>query len=86
MSIYSSLSDQTLEKALIEFSGKGFSYFKPRLIDLAIETLSPISREMRSLLKYRNEIDKILKNGEQKAKEIAEPVLKDVKNLVGFVN
>ena len=86
MSIYSSLSDQTLEKALTEFSGKGFSYFKPRLIDLAIETLSPISREMRSLLKYRNEIDKILKNGEQKAKEIAEPVLKDVKNLVGFVN
>jgi tryptophanyl-tRNA synthetase len=86
MNIYSSLSDQTLEKALTEFSGKGFSYFKPRLIDLAIETLSPISREMRSLLKYRNEIDKILKNGEQKAKEIAEPVLKDVKNLVGFVN
>jgi len=86
MSIYSSLSDQTLEKALTEFSGKGFSYFKPRLIDLAIDTLSPISREMRSLLKYRNEIDKILKNGEQKAKEIAEPVLKDVKNLVGFVN
>ncbi len=86
MNIYSSLSDLTLEKALTEFSGKGFSYFKPRLIDLAIETLSPISREMRSLLKYRNEIDKILKNGEQKAKEIAEPVLKDVKNLVGFVN
>ena len=86
MSIYSSLSDQTLEKALTEFSGKGFSYFKPRLIDLAIETLSPISREMRNLLKYRNEIDKILKNGEQKAKEIAEPVLKDVKNLVGFIN
>ena len=85
MNIYSSLSDQTLEKALTEFSGKGFSYFKPRLIDLAIETLSPISREMRSLLKYRNEIDKILKIGEQKAKEIAEPVLKDVKNLVGYV-
>ena len=82
MSIYSSLSDQTLEKALTEFSGKGFSYFKPRLIDLAIETLSPISREMRNLLKYRNEIDKILKNGEQKARAIAEPDLKDVKNLV----
>ena len=52
MSIYSSLSDQTLEKALTEFSGKGFSYFKPKLIDLAIETLNPISREMRNLLKY----------------------------------
>ncbi len=86
INIYSSLSDQTIETSLKEFSGKGFSFFKPKLIDLAVETLSPISREMRSLLKYRNEIDKILKNGARKAKAIAEPVLKDVKNLVGFVN
>jgi tryptophanyl-tRNA synthetase len=86
LSIYSSLSDQNLEKVLKEFSGKGFSYFKPKLIDLAVETLNPISLEMRNLLKDTNQIDKILKNGAQKAKEIAEPVLKDIKNLVGFVN
>ena len=86
LSIYSSLSDQTLEKVLKEFSGKGFSYFKPRLIDLAVETLNPISLEMRNLLKDTNQIDKVLKNGAQKAREIAEPVLKDIKNLVGFVN
>ena len=86
LSIYSSLSDQNLEKVLKEFSGKGFSYFKPKLIDLAVETLNPISLEMRNLLKDTNQIDKILKNGAQKAREIAEPVLKDIKNLVGFVN
>ena len=86
LSIYSSLSDQTLEKVLKEFSGKGFSYFKPKLIDLAVETLNPISLEMRNLLKDTNQIDKILKKGAQKAREIAEPVLKDIKNLVGFVN
>ena len=86
LSIYSSLSDQTLEKVLKEFSGKGFSYFKPKLIDLAVETLNPISLEMRNLLKDTNQIDKILKNGGRKAREIAEPVLKDIKNLVGFVN
>ena len=86
LSIYSSLSDQTLEKILKEFSGKGFSYFKPKLIDLAVETLNPISLEMRNLLKDTNQIDKVLKNGAQKAREIAEPVLKDIKNLVGFVN
>ena len=86
LSIYSSLSDQTLEKILKEFSGKGFSYFKPKLIDLAVETLNPISSEMRNLLKDTNQIDKILKNGGQKAREIADPVLKNVKKLVGFVN
>ena len=86
ISIYSSLSDQTSENVLKEFSGKGFSYFKPKLIDLAVEILSPISTEMRALLKDTNEIDKILKNGQEKAREIAEPVLKDVKKLVGFIN
>ena len=55
-------------------------------VDLAVEILNPISTEMRNLLKDTNEIDKILKNGELKAKEIAEPVLQDVKKLVGFVN
>ncbi len=86
ISIYSSLSDKSIERTVKEFSGKGFSYFKPKLIDLAVETLNPISNEMRNLLKDTNEIDKILKNGEQKARKIAEPVLKDIKNLVGFVN
>jgi tryptophanyl-tRNA synthetase len=86
LNIYSSLSDQTLDETIENFVGKGFSYFKPILIELAIENLNPISSEMRYLLKDTKAIDKILKNGEIKAREIAEPVLKDVKNLVGLIN
>jgi len=86
LNIYSALSSQTISITLEQFSGKGFSHFKPLLIELAVETLSPISSEMRVLLKDTIEIDKILKIGEEKAKNIAEPVLKKVKNLVGFIN
>ena len=50
-----------------------------------METLNPISFEMRKLLRDTNEIDKILKNGADKAREIAEPILKDVKYLAGFI-
>ena len=85
INIYSSLSNQTIEKTLIEFSGQGFSYFKPKLIDLTIDKILPISIEMKHLLKDTKEIDKILKVGSEKARDIAEPVLKDVKNLVGFI-
>jgi len=56
------------------------------LIELAVETLSPISSEMRVLLKDTKEIDKILKIGEEKARNIAQPILKDVKSLLGFIN
>ena len=84
LNIYSSLSNQTLDKTVENFVGKGFSHFKPKLIELAVENLNPISSEMRYLLKDTKAIDKILKTGEIKARQIAEPVLQDVKSLVGL--
>ena len=85
VNIYSSLSNQSNDETLRQFCGQGFSSFKPKLIDLAVETLNPISFEMRKLLNDRKEIDKILSNGANNARKIAEPVLKHVKELVGFV-
>ena len=86
LNIYSSLSNQTLDKPVENFVGQGFSHFKPKLIELAVENLNPISSEMRYLLKDTKAIDKILKTGEIKARQIAEPVLQDVKSLVGLIN
>ena len=86
LNIYSSLSNKTLDETVENFAGKGFSYFKPILIELAVENLNPISSEMRYLLKDTKAIDKILKAGQIKARQIAEPVLKDVKSLVGLIN
>ena len=85
INIYSSLSNQTIDQTLSQFCGQGFSSFKPKLIDLAIETLNPISLEMRKLLNDRKEIDQILRNGSDNARKIAEPILKQVKELIGFV-
>ena len=86
LNIYSSLSNQTLDKTVENFVGQGFSHFKPKPIELAVENLNPISSEMRYLLKDTKAIDKILKTGEIKARQIAEPVLQDVKSLVGLIN
>ena len=86
LNIYSSLSNQTLDKTVENFVGQGFSHFKLKLIELAVENLNPISSEMRYLLKDTKAIDKILKTGEIKARQIAEPVLQDVKSLVGLIN
>ena len=86
LNIYSSLSNQTLDKTVENFVGQGFSHFKPKLIELAVENLNPISSEMRYLLKDTKAIDKILKTGEIKARQIAEPVLQEVKSLVGLTN
>ena len=65
--------------------GKDFSKFKDDLSDLLISTICPIGKEMNSLRKDKAYLTKILKEGTNKAKSIAEKNLKEVKNLVGFV-
>ena len=86
VNIYSSLADKSTDETLNEFAGKGFSYFKPKLIELTIDKIEPISKKMLYLLKDTGEIDKILKIGSHKARQIASPIVKDVKHLVGFVS
>ena len=46
--------------------------------------LSPISDEMRRMQKDESFINQILKSGSEKAKEIAEKNLREIKKIVGF--
>ncbi|MEM5583233.1 tryptophan--tRNA ligase [Roseibium sp. AS2] len=84
--IYAALSGTTKEEVLREFGGQQFSAFKPALSDLAVAKLSPMTDEMRRLKEDQAEIDAVLKDGAEKASEIAEPVLKDVRRIIGFLD
>ena len=59
--------------------------FKNELAELAVTKLTPLAGEMRRLLADPAEIERILKAGAERAEAIAEPILADVKQLVGFL-
>ena len=82
MGIYSSLNNQTLSKSINEFSGKNFSEFKQKLSDLVVEKISPISNEIIKLKKDNNFIDKILKDGAEKADKITSKKVKEMKEIM----
>ena len=82
--IYSSLSDQKLEKSLQEFSGKNFSIFKERLSEVIVNKINPISIEINKLLNEKNYLDKILTDGCKKADEIASQKIKKIHEIMGF--
>ena len=84
LGIYSSLSNQTLSKTINEFSGKNFSEFKDKLSALVVDKISPISKEIKKLLKDDSFIDKILSDGAEKANEIAHTKIKNLKKIIGF--
>ena len=84
MTIYAALADLTREAVLTEFAGQGFGAFKPRLADLAVASLAPVTAEMRRLMADTTEIDRVLKDGAERAAAIADPVVDEVKTIVGF--
>ena len=84
LGIYSSLKNQNLEKSIIEFEGKNFSEFKEKLSEILIETIDPISKEIKKLLNDENYLDKVLLEGSDKANKIASKKIKEIKDLVGF--
>ena len=55
------------------------------LSELAVSKLSPISTEMARLMQTPDEIDAILRKGADKARAIADPILKQTLEIVGMV-
>ena len=84
ITIYASLLDKTLNQALDEVKGKEYSYLKNKLSEALVEVICPVGKEIKKLLEDKSFLEKILKNGTEKAKVIAERNLKEIKNVVGF--
>ncbi len=83
--IYAALSDKSVAEVLAEFGGQGFGAFKPALADLAVSVLAPQAAEMRRLVADPAQIETILRNGADRAREIAAKTMLEVRDIVGFI-
>ncbi|MGD9866903.1 MAG: tryptophan--tRNA ligase [Hyphomicrobiales bacterium] len=83
--IYAALAEKTKAEVLGEFGDAQFSVFKQALTDVAVARLAPIAAETRRLMRDPKEIDAILADGSARARAIADPILRDVKQIVGFI-
>jgi len=85
VNIYAALAGTTPEAAVAEFAGQNFAAFKPRLADLAVSVLAPISTEMGRLVQDPAEIDRILARGAERAAALANPILERTKDILGMI-
>ncbi|MEM7687851.1 MAG: tryptophan--tRNA ligase [Pseudomonadota bacterium] len=85
VTIYSALTEQSLEAVLAENGGQGFGAFKPKLGEALVETLSPISARFRDLKDDREALDAILARGAAKARERGTPMLDATYKALGLV-
>ncbi|EGJ23263.1 tryptophan--tRNA ligase [Cereibacter sphaeroides] len=85
VNIYAALSRSTPEAVVAEFAGAQFGSFKPKLAELAVSVMAPISDEMNRLMADPAEIDRILGDGADRAEALARPVLDEVYDIVGMI-
>ncbi len=85
VNIYAALAGVSAEEVIREFAGAQFRTFKPRLADLAVSKLSPITEAMNRYMQDPAEIDRILGQGADRADAIAAPILAKTKEIVGMI-
>lgn len=85
MGIYAALSDSDIKDVCQSHGGQQFSTFKQDLADLAVAKLAPIQDEMRRLMADIDYVDGILHDGAKRARTLSEPIMDEVRDIVGFL-
>jgi tryptophanyl-tRNA synthetase len=84
VTIYAALAEQSKAAVLAEHAGAQFSGFKPKLTELAVAKLAPISARIRELQADPAALDVILQRGAERANALAGKHMADIKDLVGL--
>ena len=83
--IFAALADIDRDEVCHHFANAPFSRFKEEMTTLAIDTLAPITAEMRRLMADPGYVDGVLRDGAERARALAEPVLQQTQDIVGFL-
>lgn len=83
INIYCGFSDKTPKEIEKMYVGKGYGDFKNDLAEVIVASLKPIQEKMQAL--SDEEVLKILEDGANKVRSIAEKKMQEVKKKVGFI-
>lgn len=86
LSIYGAISGITPEKAAEEFAGMGYGEFKIKVGEAVVEALRPVREKYDDLIKNKDYIETVYKEGAEKAARIAYKTLSKVHRRIGFVD
>ncbi len=83
MGIYNALTKKSYEEIERLYMGVGYGHFKKDVADLIVETIQPIQARYSALVNS-SELDTILDEGAQKARETAEKTYRQVELAMGL--
>ncbi|XP_021014459.1 tryptophan--tRNA ligase, mitochondrial [Mus caroli] len=85
VAIHAAVSGLSVEEVVRSSAGMDTARYKLLVADAVIEKFAPIRKEIEKLKMDKDHLRKVLLVGSAKAKELASPVLEEVKKLVGIL-
>ncbi|WP_316523735.1 tryptophan--tRNA ligase [Kitasatospora brasiliensis] len=83
--IHSALSGQSIDQLVEHFEGKMYGALKTELAELFTDWVTPFQERTRMFLDDPAELDRVLANGAEKAREVASRTLESVYDRIGFL-
>ncbi|GAA2964689.1 tryptophan--tRNA ligase [Actinokineospora diospyrosa] len=85
LGIFSALTDRTIDDLQTAYDGKGYGDLKKDLGEVVAEFVTPVRDRVKSYLDDPAELDKILRAGAERAREVASATLSRVYDKTGFL-
>ena len=84
LTIYSLLDGAPVSEIESRFEGSGYGDFKGKLAELVVEKLEPIRTRYHELMSDTGELESLLKQGADKAAQVADATLAEARRKVGL--
>jgi len=85
LAIYSDMADISIPELEKKYAGKTYAEFKSDLAETLVKTLSPIQEKYKEFAKDKASVLKILRDGAERAREIAKATMRDVRAKIGLL-
>lgn len=83
--IHSVLSGTPVEEVAASFAGRGYGDLKKEVADVVLDRLTPFQQRMTELLDDPAELDRILADGADRAREVAQATMARVREAAGLL-
>lgn len=86
LTIYQALTDKQPDAVEADFAdARGYGDLKERVADVVAAAVTPIRDRYEELIADRDELDRLLESGAQRARAVAEPKVALMKERMGFI-
>jgi tryptophanyl-tRNA synthetase len=83
--IYAALTGQSLAGLEQRYAGSGYGTFKKDLAEVVVDALAPVRERTEKMLADEAELDRLLADGADRAREVATSTIALVRERVGFL-